>query len=130
MEQPHGFQKDGNLIRQLKKSLYGLKWAPRAWYEKIDHFFLNLSFNCCGSNHDIYVLHINGKTLVVTLYANDLVTTRNGINLILGLKKQLTDTFEMTDLGTWHCFLGIQVLQMDGRMFVPQTKYVLTIYKS
>lgn len=89
-----------------KKSLYGLKQAPRAWYEKIDHFFINLSFKCCESNHGIYVLHVKNETL----YVDNLVITRSNVKLILGLMKQLANTFETIDLGLLHFFLGIQDL--------------------
>jgi hypothetical protein len=40
MEQSLGFVQEKNLVCRLKKSFYGLKQVPRAWYEKIDIFFL------------------------------------------------------------------------------------------
>jgi hypothetical protein len=41
MEQPQGFLKDSYLVCRLKKSLYGLKKAPRAWYAKMDSYLLS-----------------------------------------------------------------------------------------
>ncbi|GKG26919.1 retrovirus-related pol polyprotein from transposon TNT 1-94, partial [Tanacetum coccineum] len=43
---PEGFAKkdEGNKIYRLKKALYGLRQAPRAWYSKIDRFFLEHKF--------------------------------------------------------------------------------------
>jgi hypothetical protein len=41
MEQPPGYvQNDCSLVCRLNKSLYGLKQASRAWYAKMDNFFL------------------------------------------------------------------------------------------
>jgi hypothetical protein len=37
----------------------------------------------------------------------------------------LKDTFEMTDLGLLHFFLGIQVWQLDDSIFISQPKYHL-----
>ena len=45
MEQPHGYvQNNSILFYHLKKSLYGLKKAPRAWYAKMDRFLLDTIF--------------------------------------------------------------------------------------
>jgi hypothetical protein len=66
----------------------------------------------------IYVLHVNGETLIVALYVDDLVITGSNVDLSLGLKKQLVDTLEITDLGLLHLFLGIQVLQMDDDIII------------
>ena len=33
-----------SLVFRLKKSLYGIKKAPRAWYTKMDNFLLSLGF--------------------------------------------------------------------------------------
>jgi hypothetical protein len=127
MEQPPGFVTYSNLICQLQKSLYGLKQAPKAWYAKIDHFFLNLGFKCCESYHNLYVLHAHGDTLIVVVYVDDLVITGNNIDLILRLKKQLVDTFDMKDLGLLHYFLGLQVLPLSDGLFLSQSKYVMDL---
>eukprot|EP00253_Pinus_taeda_P018050 PITA_18050 len=56
MEQPHGFIQDSSLVCRLKKSLYGLKQALRAWYAKMDSFLLSQNFerysNWVGDNID------------------------------------------------------------------------------
>ena len=41
MEQPQGFIQDSSLVCQLKKSLYGLKKVPRAWYSKMESYLLS-----------------------------------------------------------------------------------------
>jgi hypothetical protein len=58
---------------------------------------------------------------------DDLIITRSNLNLILGLKKQFIDTFDMTNLGLVHFFLGIKILQMDDGIFISQPKYVMNL---
>ena len=86
MEKLHGFVMDSSLVCQLHKLLYGLKKSHRDWYAKINSFFMSLGFKHCESNHSIYLLHVNGNTLIIIVYVDDLVITRNTIDLILGLK--------------------------------------------
>ena len=40
---------NSSLVCLLKKSLYGLKRAPRAWYAKMDSFLLDTGFSRCHS---------------------------------------------------------------------------------
>ena len=46
VEQPQGFEIAGkeNKVYKLKKALYGLNKAPRAWYSRIDTYFQQKGF--------------------------------------------------------------------------------------
>ena len=46
IEQPQGFKIEDRRthVCKLKKVVYGLKRAPRAWYERIDSFLMSLGF--------------------------------------------------------------------------------------
>jgi hypothetical protein len=56
MEQPSGFVKRGHehFVCKLRKSLYGLKQASRAWYQKIDTTLLDLGFEKSVADHSLY----------------------------------------------------------------------------
>ena len=44
MKQPEGFIDDPSLVCRQRKSLYGIKQAPRAWYSKMDTFLISQKF--------------------------------------------------------------------------------------
>ena len=46
VEQPPGFENFNkpNHVYKLQKILYGLKKAPRAWYERLSKFLMKKSF--------------------------------------------------------------------------------------
>ena len=55
MEQPPRYvQNNSSLVCLLKKSLYGLKQALRAWYAKMDSFLLDTGFSRCHSDANVY----------------------------------------------------------------------------
>jgi hypothetical protein len=107
-----------------------LKQDPRVWYAKIDRLFIRIGFKCCEYDHSLYVLNTNGDTLIVVVYVYDLFITGNIIALILRMKNQLVDSFDMTDLSTLHCFLGLQVLPLCDDLFISQSKCVMDILTS
>ena len=57
MSQPEGFEKKDleHLVCKLKKSLYGLKQSPRAWYQRIDSFFTKEGFTRSEADHSLYI---------------------------------------------------------------------------
>lgn len=79
IEQPPSFMIDSTLAYQLQNLLQGLKQAHRAWYAKIDNFFISLGFKHCEYDHSLYVLHVHGNTLIVFVYVDDLVITGNNL---------------------------------------------------
>jgi hypothetical protein len=50
VEQPAGYVVRGkkDKVYRLKKVLYGLKQTPRAWYKKIDSYFIQNGFQRCS----------------------------------------------------------------------------------
>lgn len=57
VEQPKGFIDPNfpNHVYKLKKSLYGLKQDPRAWYERLTEFLINNGYNRCGIDKTLFV---------------------------------------------------------------------------
>ncbi len=57
MDQPEGFVQKGkeHLVCKLIKALYGLKQSPRAWYQRIDSFFINEGFCRSHADHSLYI---------------------------------------------------------------------------
>ena len=57
MLQPLGFEVNGkeDKVFRLRKALYDLKQAPRAWNKRLDSFLLQLGFVKCFVEHGIYV---------------------------------------------------------------------------
>eukprot|EP00253_Pinus_taeda_P024075 PITA_24075 len=121
MEQPIGFiQTDSSLVCRLKKSLYGLKQSPRAWYAKMDSFLLESDFSMCHSDNTLYTKKVGKSLIILVLYVDDLILTGSDSNLINHVKSRLKKKFEMTDLGHLHYFLGLQVLQSKEGIFFSQ----------
>ena len=106
----------------LKRALYGLRQAPRAWYTMVERYFNGLGFRKSEVDVNLYHIVVEGKILIIVLYVNDLILTGDE-KLIKSCKEGLAREFEMKDMGLIHYFLGMEVWQGDGELFVSQGKY-------
>ena len=130
IEQPPGFEVHGREthVCLLRKALYGLKQAPRAWYSRIDSYLVQLGFEKSEADPNLYYICVGDDTLILVLYVDDLFIT-GGEGLIAGCKEDLASEFEMKDIGLMHYFLGMEVWQEDGHIFLGQGKYATNILK-
>ena len=81
MDQPEFFvQKEKkDLVCKLIKTLYRLKQSPRAWYQRINSFFINKDFGRSQMNHLLYVKQTSEYLLVTILYVDDLIIFASNI---------------------------------------------------
>jgi hypothetical protein len=89
MEQPQGFMHDSSLVGRLKKSLYGLKQALRAWYTKMDSYLLSQNFVRCKSHPNVYMLMTTNSLLLLVLYVDDLLITGCSTSTIAAVQRIL-----------------------------------------
>jgi len=57
----------------LKKALYGLKYAPRAWYYRLDRYLQQQGFKKGNSNNNLYINIDQDIILIIEVYVDDIV---------------------------------------------------------
>ena len=129
MSQPEGFVIPGmeNHVCLLKKSLYGLKQSPRQWYKRFDTFMICNGF--IRSSYDSCVYHrklSDDSFIYLLLYVDDMLIAAKSMSQVNILKKQLSDEFEMKDLGAAKKILGMEIIRdrSVGKLFLSQQTYV------
>ncbi|GKB46125.1 retrovirus-related pol polyprotein from transposon TNT 1-94 [Tanacetum coccineum] len=101
ISQPDGFVDQDNLnhVYKLKKALYGIKQALRAWYDLLSSFLLSQKFS------------------------------KGTVNPTLFTRKEGKDILLMSMMGKVSFFLGLQISQSPKGIFLNQSKYALEIIK-
>jgi hypothetical protein len=107
----------------LDKSLYGLRQAPRAWYQRFAVHLRSLGFITTGSNTSLFVLRRGTHTAWLLLYVDDIVLTASSPAPLHQIVHDLRGAFAMKDLGPLHYFLGIQVRRTVEGFFLHQQQY-------
>jgi hypothetical protein len=95
---------------------------------RIDGYLMSLGFNKSVVDPNLYYKIVNGESLILVLYVDDLFLIGTE-SLIAECKYALASEFEMKDLGMMHYFLGLEVWQRTDDIFLSQGKYTIEILK-
>ena len=60
---------------RLRKALYGLKHAPRSWYEKIHAYLVAFGFENSPTESVLYLKHVDDVFLIMVVYVDDMLLT-------------------------------------------------------
>ena len=131
MEIPNGFPGAGDPTKvcKINRALYGLKQAPKLWYEKIDASFITQSLKRSQNDPNLYYSLTNSKYVIILLYVDDLLITRDNLQEISRLQFELQKAFEMSDLGTAQNYLGVEIEYHPSRIFLHQRTYIRKLLK-
>ena len=108
MEQPQGFKVLGkeHKVLRLRKAIYGLKQAARAWWHELDKSLKALDFTRLYANAGIFIAKHTNETLVIILaYVDDIRVTGPNTTLVTSKKKLFMDKWDCRDLGECKEFL-------------------------
>ncbi|RVX10668.1 Retrovirus-related Pol polyprotein from transposon TNT 1-94 [Vitis vinifera] len=115
-------------VCKLRKSLYGLKQSPRAWFDRLTRVVKKHGFIQCQAAHTLFMKHSKeGEMTLFIVYVDDIIITRDDEEGIGNLKKLLAREFEIKDLGQLRYFLGMEVGRTKEGIVVTQRKYVLDL---
>lgn len=129
MEQPPGFvaQGESGRVCHLRKSLYGLKQSPRAWFGKFSQAVEKFGMMKSKSDHSVFYKQSEAGIILLVVYVDDIVITGSDTTGISSLKSFLHTQFHTKDLGMLKYFLGVEVTRSKTGIFLSQRKYVLDL---
>jgi hypothetical protein len=117
---------EGKVLR-LRKALYGLRQAPRAWNSKLDNTLKKMNFVQSEHEHAMYRHSHGDDILLVEVYMDDLVITRSSLATVEEFKEEMKMAFLMSNLGLLSFYLSIEVRQDAGDIILRQTHYAKKI---
>ncbi|XP_044478603.1 uncharacterized mitochondrial protein AtMg00810-like isoform X1 [Mangifera indica] len=129
MSPPPGFEMMGqDKVCRLKKSLYGLKQSPRAWFERFGKAVKSHGYHQSQADNTMfYKRSEKGKISILIVYINDIILTGDDSEELVNIKKKLARDFEIKDLGLLKYFLGMEFARSRKGIFVNQRKYILDL---
>ena len=130
MRQPEGFvvKEKEHLVCKLNKSLYGLKQSPRCWNYILDEHLQSMGFVQTPSDPCIYVAE-GHDPFIIAVYVDDIILAGTTDVKIAEVKQSIADRFEVKDMGELKFFLGVQIIQQSGKIWMGQSTYAENVLK-
>ena len=113
---------------RLRRSLYGLKQSPRAWFGRFSSVVQEFGMLRSTADHSVFYHHnSSGQCIYLVVYVDDIVITGSDQDGIQKLKQHFFTYFQTKDLGKLKYFLGIEIAQSSFGVVISQRKYALDI---
>nr|GEX49155.1 retrovirus-related Pol polyprotein from transposon TNT 1-94 [Tanacetum cinerariifolium] len=116
-------------VYKLKKALYGLKHAPRAWYDELSTFLLQNRFSKGTIDPTLFTRRFDDDILVVQVYVDDIIFGLTNPRYATLFSNLMKSHFEILMIGEMMFFLGLQVNQSLSGIFINQSNYMNEILK-
>nr|GEV19486.1 retrovirus-related Pol polyprotein from transposon TNT 1-94 [Tanacetum cinerariifolium] len=131
VSQPEGFVDPDppTHFYRLKKALYGLKQAPRAWYDTLLQFLLDNKFSKGVVDPTLFTQKTGKHILLVQIYIDDIKFASTDPKACDIFSNEMSSKFHMSMMEQMLFFLGLQISQNPGGIFINQSKFALKILK-
>ncbi|GJR55347.1 retrovirus-related pol polyprotein from transposon TNT 1-94 [Tanacetum coccineum] len=129
--QPPGFIdfEKSNHVYKLKKDLYGLEQAPKAWYDRLKAFLIKHEYKMGMVDNILFTKKKSSNLIIVQIYVDDIIFGLTCQDMCDEFAKIMHDEFEMSMMGELNFFLGLQIKQMEDGIFFNQSKYIKEMLK-
>jgi histone deacetylase 1/2 len=85
-------------VCKLQRALYGLKHAPRAWFDRLSDFLISYGFFYSFVDPSLFVFHSAHGILALLLYVDDMLLTGSSAELVNSFIHIVSCEFSMKDL--------------------------------
>ena len=108
-----------------------MKQAAKVWNEKVDKILQRHGFIQGMADPCLYVKDTKDGKMYLIIYADDILIASKKEEDIIEIGEALGQFFKLTNLGTIHHYLGMEIERdQEGMFSIGQTRYIEKILKS
>lgn len=94
-------------ICKLRKAIYDLNQAPRAWYHELYYFLINFGFKNSYIDTSLFVLDVDDHIIYLLVYIDDFILIGDNLEIVDYFVQTLAHWLSIKDLG----FLGLKIIR-------------------
>ena len=103
----------------------------QSWSSTLDAYLKEMQFTQTTSNPCIYFQNSGYSVMFIGVYVDDIILAAKNEKQLKQVKEQLSDKFDIKDLGEFKYFLGMKVEQNkdNGSFWIGQPAYIENLLK-
>ena len=120
---------EGNTpIWKLKKTLYGLARAPKAFYDDLSKFLIASDYERCPVDPCLYKkTESKGRQILFAIHVDDFAVAATHQDLIDDLCSTLKRKYTITESDNLESFLGIHIKRSGSNLYLSQPGHIQKI---
>jgi hypothetical protein len=120
IEHPKGFllSEKEDYVCRLKKELYGLKQALRAWYSSLDRYLQQQWFKKGNAENNLYIKVNQYSMFIIEFCVDDIIFGSDDDRMSQKFSKEMQNKFKMSLLGELYLFLGLCICLQHISIFI------------
>jgi hypothetical protein len=129
MEPPEGSNIPSHKVCELKKTLYGLRQAPRAFNKALDKDLRDWGFTPTSADACVYSRRKEGILLMISLHVDDQLLASNSGKELDAFKVLLQTKYKIKDFGAAKHFLGFEIKRdrTTRKLWISQERYLSSV---
>ncbi|CAI7891690.1 unnamed protein product [Closterium sp. NIES-53] len=129
VEYPHTYPKKPPSVCKLKKSLYGIKQAPRLWQQHLNRKLTEVGFQQLPHDPGMYRLDDKGSYALLVAYVDDILYVSSSTSLGDRIEADLKKSLDLTISTKITQFLGLNVSRTSSAIHLTASKYAESLAK-
>ncbi|CAI7760745.1 unnamed protein product [Closterium sp. NIES-53] len=129
VEFPHTYPTNPPSVCKLKKSLYGIKQAPRLWQQHLNRKLTEVGFRQLPHDPGMYRLDNKGSYAVLVIYVDAILYVSSSASLGDRIEADLKKSLDLTISTEVTQFLGLNVSRTSSTIHLTASKYAESLAK-
>jgi hypothetical protein len=111
MRLPDQFDDKNGKACHLKRSIYCLRQAPRAWNEELTRDQKRIGYKEFQHEESMFWKLYEGEQVYLLIYVDDILVMVSSARHVKEVKDEISRLYTIKDFGKAECFLGIKLEQ-------------------
>ena len=127
---PPGFNEDPEYVYQLRRPLYGMPSAARAWHSTMSSFLKEQGCKTVGFERSMWTVVKNDHVILITAHIDDFILACADRATLDEFRCSLLERFEGTYEGEIHSYLGCEIRREDDKTLLSQRHFAEDVLRT